>query len=392
MSASLSAHSTIMKVVRQANPKEDLRRQNVFAWAVTALLFRGTVSLPEWITVMSGPAKASSKLRRFWRFLDNSLVNVAAYYRPFIRAALAGWAGQHVLLAVDTTSPMGHCVVCRVSLVFRGRAIPIYWQIFETKSHTVSFESYRAVLEGAMELLPPRCTVTLLGDRGFGHRKLMRWCQGAGWHYLLRIKGSSTIILPNGQRRRLDGWAVGATEVFQFENVCLLDETGRSVGPLNIHVGLSPEAGAEVWYIASDRTDTCAVLADYRCRMNIDHSFRDDKSGGWNWEASHLIHPEQVDRLCLVMAVATLFSVTEGTLLIARGEREAVDPHTTRGLSYFQLGLRHFKMLLAQGKRLRLKLRLAPCPDPEPVCPYGVPFKIFGFITWLPGPSRPAAC
>jgi len=392
MSASLSAHSTIMKLVRQANPREDRRRQCVFAWAVTALLTRGNVSLAEWITVPTGRAKASSKLRRFMRFLGNDLVDVAAYYKPFIRTALAGWAGQHILLVVDTTSPMGHCVVCRVSVVYRGRAIPIYWQVFDTKSHTIAFESYRQVLEAARALLPAGCTVSLLGDRGFGGRKLMRWCRQTGWHFLLRIKQSSIVILPDGSRQRLGAWTVAPSGILHLADVRLLDQTGRPVGPLHIHIGLSPDKDAQVWYVASDRDDTCAVLADYRCRMGIDHSFRDDKSGGWNWEASHLIHPTQVDRLCLVMAVATLFSVTEGTLVVARGEREIVDPHTTRGLSYFQIGLRYIKMLLAHGKRLRLKLRLDPGPDPDPVCPYGVPFKLFGSFTWLPGLTRPAAC
>jgi hypothetical protein len=155
---------------------------------------------------MAGPAKATSKLRRLHRWRSNPLVDVAAYYRPFVQAAMAGWAGKDILLIVDGTSPKGACVVCRASVCFRGRAFPLCWQTFDTKSHSISYARYVAVLELARTLLPAGCSVTLLGDRGFGHRKLMKWCRKAGWDSLLRLKADSTVILPDGSRRRLDAW------------------------------------------------------------------------------------------------------------------------------------------------------------------------------------------
>lgn len=67
------------------------------------------------------------------------------------------------------------------------------------------------------------------------------------------------------------------------------------------------------------------------------------------------------------MAVATLYAVTEGALLAHSGRRAELDPHDTRGLSYFQIGCRHIQRLLFQGRRLRLHLYLPPTPDPDPV-------------------------
>jgi len=51
MSTSLSAHSRILKVVRQANPREDVRRLRVFAWAVAALTISGSpLLIGDWTT------------------------------------------------------------------------------------------------------------------------------------------------------------------------------------------------------------------------------------------------------------------------------------------------------------------------------------------------------
>ena len=391
MSTSLKANSTILGVVRQANPQEDHRRQKVFAWAVTALLICGSPLLSQWLTVIEGSALAASKLRRLLRWLDNPLVDVAAYYRPFIQAAMADWAGKDILLIVDGTSPNGACVVCRVSVCFRGRAFPLCWLTFDTRSHSISYLRYVEVLELARTLLPDGCHVTLLGDRGFGHRALMKWCHQTGWDYLLRLKGDSTVILGDGTRRRLDGWKPQPQALLHLADVRLLGEGGERIGPLHVHIALAPSPADDPWYLASNSPHSYQALANYRCRFNIEHSIKDDKSGGWNWEDSPLTQPEQAHRMCLIMAVATLYTVTEGISLADHGRRKELDPHDTRGLSYFQIGLRSFQRLLSQGRQLRLRLWLDPRPDPDPVSAYGIPFRLFGIFDWIPA-SRPAGC
>jgi hypothetical protein len=390
VSASLKAHFTVLQHVRQGCPREDLRRLSVFAWSVTALLLTGNVSLTGWALIIVGRTKASSRWRRLWRFLNNPHVDPAAYYRPFISKVLAGWAGKDVLVAIDTTSPKGQCVVCRIALVYRGRSIPLVWRSFATKGHTLAFEDYRPLLEAAAELLNEMGSVMLLGDRGFGSVELMRWCRQADWDFGLRLKRSRRIQLPNGQSRNLSEYDVAPGNIFGLRDVFLSGFGSKRFGPVNIFVVLAPDPKAEVWYIASDRADGLHVAAAYRCRMNIEHSFRDDKSGGFAWESSHLIVPEQVDRLLLVLAVATLYAVSEGVFVVEAGQRELIDPHSRRGLSYFQIGCRALNRAVALGQRLKLRLHLNPAPDPDPLTQFGITFKIFNRFEWWPGDTLPA--
>ncbi len=49
------------------------------------------------------------------------------------------------------------------------------------------------------------------------------------------------------------------------------------------------------------------------------------------------------------MAVATLYTLTEGTFLADHGQRHEIDPRDERGLSYFQLGLRAFQHATRRG-------------------------------------------
>ncbi len=175
-----------------------------------------------------------------------------------------------------------------------------------------------------------------------------------------------------------------------LEGVRLVGAKRLGLAAVNIAITRSPLDGSEPWFIVSDRTDALAILADYRCRMNIEHGFKDDKSGALGWEDSRMNSVEQVDRLLLIMAVAVLYFVSEGTFLVKTGGLAAADPHHKRGLSYFKLGLRRIQKALFQQLPIRLRLFLDPTHDPFPVCPYGIPFPVGGHFTWLPGPSRPA--
>jgi len=128
-------------------------------------------------------------VRRLRRFLANPHVCVRAYYDGLIRQALSAWGGERLYLVLDTTTLSGRLVILRVSLVYRGRAVPIAWQVYERKSVSLPFKAYRAILVHVRTLLPAGAEAVLLGDRGFRTTGLMRWCrkQQPTWHFRLRL-------------------------------------------------------------------------------------------------------------------------------------------------------------------------------------------------------------
>jgi hypothetical protein len=283
MSTTLGAHSRILRVVRQANPHENYRRQRVFAWAVTALVVCGSPLLSKWLTVISGKAKAKSKLRRLLRWLNNERVDVGAYYRPFIQKALSAWSGRQIILAIDGTSVRDDCVVCRVALIYRRRAIPLVWKTLDSRSHSIAYSRYIDLLEQVVGLLPADCDITLLGDRGFGHRKLMKWCKRSGWHFVLRLKSDSWVILPDNRRRQLRTWKPARQSLLCLADVRLLESGNKPTSPFRVCIIRAPEPAEEYWYLVTDRADGgYDVVADYALRAGIEAGFRDDKSGGWN--------------------------------------------------------------------------------------------------------------
>jgi len=366
MSDSLALYSTILEQVRTANPTEDLRRQKVFAWLVVGLLLEQTISLPYLANVIVSVAKAASRERRVQRFLTNARVQVRAYYDSLIRAALVEWVEHTFYIAIDTTSLAGRLVICRLALVYRGRAVPLVWQVYERQSVMLAYAFYRPLLDHVLTLLPPDARVVLLGDRGFRTTDVMQWCADhKPWHFRLRLQGTQLVRLPDRRLLALSELGLQRGQAGGVQQVYLGLE---AYGPINIALAWLDGPKTEPWYIATDETATLTTLSDYSLRMDIDESFRDDKSGGFQLEDCELSDPASVERLLLVMAVTTLHLVTLGSYVVEQGQRPSVDGHWQRGLSYFQIGWRWLRRHVVRAAAILATLgRLTPGPDPAPV-------------------------
>ena len=115
------------------------------------------------------------------------------------------------------------------------------------------------------------------------------------------------------------------------------------------HISLSAgwaKGSQEPWYVLSGDAASREVFIDYSRRFGIEEGFRDEKSGGCDLEEGRIRDAEKLERLLLVISTAQIIAVSEGISVTLEGEREEVDPHESRSLSYFQIGLsRSFPIL-----------------------------------------------
>src|SRR5262249_42458204 len=79
----------------------------------------------------------------------------------------------------------------------------------------------------------------------------------------------------------------------------------------------------------------------------IEESFRDDKSGGFDLEATQLSDPKRLDTLLLAIAVAVLWIYELGEQVIRDERRKEIDPGYKRQLSVFQLGWRQLRRAIS---------------------------------------------
>src|SRR5262249_55553953 len=367
MTDAKALHRDLMKALLAHIPRtvyHDIRRVVTLAWAVVGLCLTRTVRLTAWAEIVEGRALfAASRVRRFARFLHHSAIDPSIWYPPLLKAALRDWTTRtHIYVALDTTV-LAPFVLIRVSLVYRGRAIPLAWKALRHASAMVSFEAYQPVLDQARALLPEGSQVTLLADRGFLHEQLLRYALKHHWHYRIRMSGSTLVHVPHHAPRAVEQLRPAVGQAHFYHSVAIF---GIALGPVHLVVAQPADVPTDPWYIASDELTGRQTLDEYGLRFDIEENFLDDKSGGFQVQTSELQTPAALERLFLVLAVATLHFTSAGLSVVRADVRRWVDTHWDRGLSYFKIGWRWLVQQYRRAWQAFATFRLDPAPDPAP--------------------------
>jgi hypothetical protein len=200
------------------------------------------------------------------------------------------------------------------------------------------------------ELRVGNAPALLLADRGLGTSPT--WQEvltEQGWNYLLRVQRRTRLRLPNGKAQAL-GHLVGYEQRWSGRG-----QVFKKAGWHWRSVYLVWEVGyAQPWCLVSNGTALSPDL--YAWRFSHEASFRDLKSDGFDWQRSQVWQPAHVERLLLGLALATLWTLATGTLVLH------LHPLTIRQqrLSVFRLGLDRLFVCLRALKQRCLELYFVP--------------------------------
>lgn len=365
MESTSRLYDTLFEVYGQHEKWLDKRHLKTLVWMVIGIILSGKINLTEWVPYTITKALASSTQRRFSRWLHNSRIEVNSLYGPLVYQAISDWSSGPLYLALDTSMLWNKYCLIRISIVYRGRAVPLVWKVIEHSSSTVSFETYRPLLDLAWKILT-ECAcydIVFLADRGFADTALMNYLShDLGWHWRIRIKKSFKIQRHGYRSCNIRTIFPPAGHAHFLKDVHI---TGERFGPVSLAIA-NHLSTKEEWIVASDEPTSLETFDEYGLRFDIEENFLDDKSNGFQLEESQIRSAQALERLCLVLALATLYLVSQGTEVVSDQNRRIVDPHWFRGNSYLKIGWKWVKKALTQGWELTRRLFLDERPDPEP--------------------------
>jgi hypothetical protein len=136
-------YDTLVQVLRQRQQWLDLRHLKTLAWMMVGLIHAGSMSLCAWTPfVVSRAQYSQSTQRRFRRWLENEKIEVHALYGPLMQQALVGWGDKTLYVALDTSMLWDTYCLVRVSVIYRGRAVPPVWQVIEHGNAAIAYEVF----------------------------------------------------------------------------------------------------------------------------------------------------------------------------------------------------------------------------------------------------------
>lgn len=233
---------------------------------------------------------------------------VGPCFAPLLSWVLSLWSGRHLALAADVTNLGSRFHVLCISVVVGGVGIPVAWKVLWGRLKEPWNPHWGLLLGGLRPAVPDGWTVLVLADRGLESAALFRGIVALGWHPLLRVK--------QGGQFRPDGWR----RFYPFHQLvprigATFAGRGRAYASVELRCTLLGcwEAGHdEPWLVLTDLAPESGQAVWYGLRTWIEQGFKVLKGGGWQWQNTRREDPERVERLWLVLAVATLWVVALG--------------------------------------------------------------------------------
>jgi hypothetical protein len=366
MSSSQQLYNRVATKLQTLHPALHLKRLSVWVWVVVGLIQGQSVQLSEIANHIPGETQAVSRVARIRRWLASKWIVSRTLYQPIIEEVLHAWVGRDVTIILDGCFIRHKALqILRVSLSHCYRALPLAWEVVTTQGN-VEVDVCESMLSHVAKLLKRIRRVTFLADRGFRSRDWARKCRELKWDYIIRIANNTIITFPGGVQQPADHLGVKPGERRYLPNVRVTLEADWICNLAITWTRATATCPAELCVVMTNLRPSGWVLRHYLKRMHIEESFRDDKSGGFYLEASHLTDPKRLDTLLLALSVAVLWVYELGEQVLRDERRSEVDPAYKRQLSIFQLGWRFLRRLISCVVPPACTLQLRPF-KPEPV-------------------------
>lgn len=317
---------------------------------------------------LAGVGKLPSLERRLRRWLANPRLDLEACWRMWIAWVWRSVEMPRAVLLVDETKISDRWGIMMVSLAYERRAIPLVWRCYRASS-AADYPPQGQVLmiwgllARVLRVLPPDSRPVVQMDRGLGHSSAMiKALQTLKVNYLVRVKQNATFTSRRGHSCLLRD-LVGQGESVTCHGT-LFRYTKRVKGTVHL---LWEKGQKEPWCLFTN--DARIRGSAYALRMWQEESFRDLKSGGWQWQCTYITSPDHAHRLVLVLALAYAWMLTQGTLVLHGDmaiQHEVFDGRHNK-YSLFRSGLRYFRRMAAT-RPTRILFDLLFVPAFKPLC------------------------
>jgi len=350
MSDNLRQYRAIRDALLQGYPGhpqgQRVRHLVTLAALISGIVASKSTQLPKVASQVPNGTKPESRVKRFARWMDNDTITAQWYFIPYAEVLLTHLALQTLVLVMDGSVVGRGCVALMLHVVYKGRALPLAWQVRKGKKGHFPEAMHIALVEQVQEWIPLGASVVLLGDGEFDGTGLQHTLAEAGWSYVCRT-GCHMTASWQGETFRLDtlGTCLKPGRLVAFSEVRF---TEAAYGPIML-ICCWAKGYQDPLYLVTNMTVAEEACRVYAKRFRIETFFSDQKSRGFHLHKSHLSEPQRLSRLLMAACLAYIWVVYLGALCVQNGWVNIIHRGDRCDLSLFQLGLRLLDYLLNEG-------------------------------------------
>lgn len=315
-----------------------------------------TVNLSHLASQFPGDALHASNYRRLQRFFQFVQLDGDVAAQLVVRMLNLG---RPKLLALDRTNwKLGSrdVNVLVLAVVTRRFRVPLMWILLDHAGNSATAQRI-ALMERYLRLFGASSIKALLADREFVGADWMHFLNKNNIPFVIRVKEDMLIHLTDGNLR-------------QFRTLLRKRKRGTWEGWLNgmeassddqLRFAAKRVKGGELLIVASNLDDAGRGLNLYRRRWGIECMFADAKTRGLNIEDTHIIDPQKLDTLLVVIALAVTWAYRCATRSMGR-KAIPKKAHGRRQKSWFRKGLDTLRNWILHQPEQAIKAWTATCP------------------------------
>ena len=304
-----------------------------FTRMLIALLTIRSVNLNKLAAIFSSSSQISSRYRRLQRFfalfrLDYEKIAGLIFKLFFI-------AGEEWYLTMDRTNwqwGKSDINVLMLGIVYRGAAIPIYWELLDKKGNSDTQERIELV-QRFITRFGKASIGGILGDREFIGGDWFSWLLKEKLPFYIRIKQNHITTNAQGLEVEINALFYGLA----LQEKRILKGKRQLFGQAVYLGGLRLDDGELLIIATSEQPDNAIEI--YALRWQIETLFGCFKGRGFNFEDTHITTLERIKKLLVLLAIAFTWAHKTGEWRHETIKKIKVKKHGRLAVSYFRYGL-----------------------------------------------------
>ena len=137
MSDSMRRFRAIREGLNKLYPKQVkgnlVRHLNTLAALISGIVGSHSTHLPKIAAKVPDGSQVESRTKRFSRWINNEKIERDLYFLPFAEALLLSLSIETLVLVIDGSVVGRGCITLMVSVIYKGRALPIAWTVVKGK-------------------------------------------------------------------------------------------------------------------------------------------------------------------------------------------------------------------------------------------------------------------
>ena len=276
------------------------------------------------------PILYESCRKKIQRFLVLSSLSLSLFWFPIIKSMVEQEFKrvERLIVVLDRTQWQDNNVFM-ISVMWKKRALPIYWLLLEKKGSS-NIREQIALIRPVLKLFA-HYEVVILGDREFHGIELSYWLKQMNKkakkpiYFAFREKDNIYLKISRSNEERLKDLKLTPGVKLLHKNAKITKQKG--FGKFNLLAykkrDYRERKVKESWFIITNLSDPNEVIKLYKKRAAIEAMFRDYKSGGYNLEGSKA-NILRLTNLILLIAIAYTSACLSGKSFKNQGHQKYI--------------------------------------------------------------------